>query len=183
MHVCVCVTEVTDYDERAYVAASLRERERERESSWSCVCVGVVKESARLRLSAGCQVAQVATQNIFVCMYVCMHVHRFIQTHEHENRTKYSKYISVWKWLNISYNRPAICANAHLIFFLISTWITSILRFLKPIYIRRSMLIHIYIKTYIHAYIIYKLCTIKTRFLIVSNKFFPRSPWILFLCY
>lgn len=49
------------------------ERERARESSWSCVCVGVVKESARLRLSAGCQVAQVATQNIFVCMYVCMY--------------------------------------------------------------------------------------------------------------
>lgn len=100
MYACMCVccvTEVTDYDERAYVAASLRARERERESSWSCVCVGVVKESARLRLSAGCQVAQVATQNIFVCMYVCMHVHRFIQTYEHENRTKYSKYISVWK--------------------------------------------------------------------------------------
>lgn len=65
------------------------------------MCVGVVKESARLRLSAGCQVAQVATQNIFVCTYVHMYgdmyVHRFIQTYEHENRTKYSKYISVWK--------------------------------------------------------------------------------------
>lgn len=31
MHVCVCMTEVTDYDERAYVAASLKAREQERE--------------------------------------------------------------------------------------------------------------------------------------------------------
>lgn len=31
MHVCVWMTEVTDYDERAYVAASLKAREQERE--------------------------------------------------------------------------------------------------------------------------------------------------------
>lgn len=188
-HVCVrvCVTEVTDYDERAYVAASLRARERESGrvvGVWVvcvCVCWGRQRECAVETVSWLSSCA--SSHAKYICMYVCMHVHRFIQTYEHENRTKYSKYISVWKWLNISYNRPAICANAHLIFFLISTWITSILRFLKPIYIRRSMLIHIYIKTHILTYIIYKLCTIKTRFLIVSNKFFPSSPWILFLCY
>lgn len=156
MHVCVCVTEVTDYDERAYVAASLRERDRERESSWSmscvCVCWGRQRECAVETVSWLSSCA--SSHAKYIRMYVCMHVHRFIQTYEHENRTKYSKYISVWKWLNISYNRPAICANAHLIFFLISTWITSTLRFLKPIYICTSFnansYLHMYINTYIH---------------------------------
>lgn len=77
MHVCVCVTEVTDYDERAYVAASLRERERESSWSMSCVCVcwGRQRECAVETVSwlSSCASSHAKYIRMYVCMYVCMY--------------------------------------------------------------------------------------------------------------